>query len=192
MAIPTVACLDTGSRGKDANLIAKNFVQRTLRVDHEEYPPDERPTWIGLGGVIEPLGRIELKIFPINWEDDGTQRKDTPVYLTFYVLEGRTNFGDILLGRDYCQLCAPSFHWSLKVDSKKTPGSSPFLIISTFAVWASADSSSTAQVEQAKFERQRREADRQRVAASRNNFSTVPSSSSQVANSNSNQSRGRA
>jgi hypothetical protein len=117
--IPTIAVLDTGATGTDANLVSSQFL-RSLQCDqtHIQSAP---PTVCGLNGVEMPVsGSITLKFYPIQKDRHGEDRIHRPLHLKFYICDGGKDFGDLLLGRSYCEENEPVFRWTHV--KKQTPG----------------------------------------------------------------------
>jgi hypothetical protein len=117
--VTTVAKLDSGSIGKDANLVTQGFLG-SIKVP---FCSCRQHDWQGLGGRLPVIGEVNLKIFPVSVaRRSGKQHKGRPVVLKFGVYLGReAPFGDMLLGEEYIK-DRPTFMWGHKLDPNKTPG----------------------------------------------------------------------
>jgi hypothetical protein len=126
--VQTVAFLDSGALGQQANLVSKRFLIHDL-----SGPPllsETGRTVQGLGSAsLDTCGDIELKIWPkVRNHGTGCMEAEAPIIQRFMVIddtEGRdpTFFGDILLGKGYMERRGRSINgFSFVVRSRRTPG----------------------------------------------------------------------
>lgn len=120
--IHTNALLDTGARGKDANLVSLPFLREFGEVQLRR----EERVFHGLGSpTVKTCGKIHLKIFPLKYDSKTkTLREHAPLRITFYIYDEEKDvfFGDLLLGRDYCREHEPDFNASFSLPPKLSPG----------------------------------------------------------------------
>ena len=96
--IPTLAFLDSGSRG-NVNSVSKDFLVEQLRISYKPTGDKVR----GHAISFTPLGVTKIKFHPVEINARGEAKADIPVTLSFYVHDENDLFGEILLGSDYME-----------------------------------------------------------------------------------------
>jgi hypothetical protein len=94
--IPTLAFLDSGSRG-NVNSVSKEFLQQKLNMTYQSTDVEIR----GHEHTIRPLGIVKIEFHPVDTNKHGECEIDLPMTLSFYVHDESDLFGQILLGREY-------------------------------------------------------------------------------------------
>jgi hypothetical protein len=111
--IKTDALADTGSLGKDANVVSPRFLKTDLGLSQRHYDSHRAVPFRGLGGRGYTEGSISLKIARLYENQYGQLVRDNSMWITFLV---HPDFeSDILLGRDFLEQ-NESFrpHWAIK------------------------------------------------------------------------------
>jgi hypothetical protein len=96
--IPTLAFLDSGSRG-NVNSVSKDFLVEQLKISYK--PTDDKVR--GHAISFTPLGVAQIKFHPIEINARGEAKAGIPITLSFYVHDENDLFGEILLGSDYIE-----------------------------------------------------------------------------------------
>jgi hypothetical protein len=111
--VPTDAHADTGSLGKDANVVSPKFLEEDLGYHQYHYDSHDPVSFRGLGGTGRTEGSISLKIKRLYRDQSGERVRDNGIRVPFHIHPGFQ--GDLLLGRDFLEQ-NESFqpHWAIK------------------------------------------------------------------------------